>query len=221
MGDSVNREPRGWSRLLSALALKFDQHLENTRAEAFVQPIFRAAPRCFLAGGSGSFCATMIERGFLGQGFIGKGRDVVSFNLVFHVASALTCLLLIYALLRLQSLVRFHGQLWQSLNPSRRAVQLDWPSLFLEKFGQALDIIVQGPAEKGMAQKILVEVWVRAHLDLGIEQIVWQSGHSLQLITRNQDQTGLWPEKLEKALGGQIKVLLKAVGKELSKGEKN
>lgn len=221
MGDSVNREPRGLSRHLSVLALKFDQHLENTRVEAFVQPIFQAEAWGFLAGGSGSFCATMEQRGFLGLGFKGKGRDVVSFNLVFHVASALTCLLLIYALLRLQSLVRFHGQLWQSLNPSRRAVHLDWPSLFLEKFGQALDIPVQSPAEKGLAQKIMVESWVRAHLDLGIEQIIWQSGSSLQLITRNQDQTGLWPEKLEKALGGQIKVQLKSIGKELSKGDKN
>ncbi len=146
------------------------------------------------------------------MGFAGKERDELSFNLVFHVASALASVLLIYALLRLQSLVRFHGQLWQSLDPSRRAVQLDWPALFLQKLGQAFQIPVDGLGEKGQPQKINVNAWVTAHTQLGFQRISWQAESTLLLVTRQQDTTGQWVENLEKALGGQIKIQLKPVG---------
>jgi hypothetical protein len=118
---------------------------------------------------------------------------VVSFNLVFHVASALACVLLIYALLRLQGLVRFHGQLWQSLDPARKIVQLDWPALFLQRFGKALDIPVEGLSEKGQPCRIQMGVWVAAHVHVE---------------ARNRDETGTWSRQLEEALGGAVHIHL-------------
>ncbi len=135
---------------------------------------------------------------------------MVSFNLVFHVASALACVLLIYALLRLQSLVRFHGQLWQSLDSSRPIVQLDWPTLFVQKFGKTLEIPVEGVAEKGQPTRIQMGVWVAAHLELRFTRIVYSSAQEIVVEARNPDRTGAWAQKLEEALGGAIRVQLKA-----------
>jgi hypothetical protein len=50
-------------------SLSFDQLLENTRLEVFVQPIFQRTTERFPAGGMGSFCGTMNQRGFSGLGF--------------------------------------------------------------------------------------------------------------------------------------------------------
>jgi len=86
---------------------------------------------------------------------------------------------------------------------------LDWPALFLQKLGQALQIPVDSLAEKGQPQKINVSAWVTAHIQLGFERISWQTESSLLLVTRQQDTTGQWAENLEKALGGQIKIQLK------------
>jgi hypothetical protein len=134
---------------------------------------------------------------------------VVSFNLVFHVASALACVLLIYALLRLQSLVRFHGQLWQSLDPARPMVQLDWPVLFLQRFGKALEVPVEGMAEKGQPCRIEMGPWVAAHLELRFTRITWTSTQEIVLETRTPDPSGDWSRKLEEALGGAVRVQLK------------
>ncbi|MDQ3230324.1 MAG: hypothetical protein M3Q07_00770 [Pseudobdellovibrionaceae bacterium] len=133
---------------------------------------------------------------------------MVSFNLVFHVGSAVACLLLIYALLRLQSLVRFHGQLWQSLDPARTLVHLDWPALFLQRFGKALDIPVEGSSEKGQPCRIQMGVWTAAHLQLRLTRIVWTSAHDVSVEVRNHDATGTWSRQLEEALGGAVKVQL-------------
>jgi hypothetical protein len=138
-----------------------------------------------------------------------KERNVVSFNLVFHVASALACVLLIYALLRLQSLVRFHGQLWQSLDPARPVVQLDWPTLFLQKFGKALDIPVEGLTEKGQPCRIQMGTWVAAHLELRFTRILCSSAQELVVEIRKPDPSGDWSRKLEEALGGAMRVQLK------------
>jgi len=138
----------------------------------------------------------------------GKERNVVSFNLVFHVASALACVLLIYVLLRLQGLVRFHGQLWQSLDPTRRIVQLDWPALFLQRFGKALSIPVEGMADKGLPCRIQMGVWAEAHLQLRFTRILWQSAQDVLIEVRNRDETGAWTRQLEEALGGAVKVQL-------------
>jgi hypothetical protein len=137
---------------------------------------------------------------------------VVSFNLVFHVASALACVLLIYALLRLQSLVRFHGQLWQSLDSARPLIQLDWPALFLSKFGKALAIPVEGPAEKGQPCRIEMGTWVAAHLELHFTRIHWSSAQELVIEARTHDRTGSWGKKLEEALGGAVRVHIQAKG---------
>jgi hypothetical protein len=143
---------------------------------------------------------------------------VVSFNLVFHVASALACVLLIYALLRLQSLVRFHGQLWQSLDPVRPLVQLDWPTLFLHKFGSALEIPVEGVTEKGQPCRIQMGAWVAAHLELRFTRILWLSAQEIVIEARNQDQSGSWPQKLQEALGGAVRVQLKTPAIQSSEG---
>jgi hypothetical protein len=134
---------------------------------------------------------------------------VVSFNLVFHVASALACVLLIYALLKLQSLVRFHGQLWQSLDPARPLIQLDWPTLFLQKFGKALEIPLEGITEKGQPCRIQMGTWVAAHLALRFTRIICSSAHEVVVEVRNPDPTGTWTSKLEEALGGKVRVQLK------------
>lgn len=151
----------------------------------------------------------MDQRGFLEPGFPRKEGNVVSFNLVFHIASALACVLLIYALLRLQALVRFHAQLWQSQDPTRRAVQLDWPVLFLQRFGKALDIPLEGTTDKGLPQRIEMKAWVAAHLALGFRRFSFQEGAGLTIETREADPSGAWSGKLEEALGGTVKISLR------------
>jgi hypothetical protein len=143
---------------------------------------------------------------------------VVSFNLVFHIASAIACVLLIYALLRLQSLVRFHGQLWQSLDPARKLVQLDWPVLFLQKFGRALDISMEGSPDKGQPCRIQMGPWVAAHLELRFARIVWKSSQELTVETRRPDATGAWSQKLEDALGGAVRVQLQTSAVQSNEG---
>ncbi|WP_141735839.1 hypothetical protein [Oligoflexus tunisiensis] len=160
----------------------------------------------------------MDQRGFYGLGFSKKESHVVSFNLVFHVASALACVLLIYALLRLQGLVRFHGQLWQSLDPARKLVQLDWPALFLQKFGRALDIAVEGSPDKGQPCRIQMGPWVAAHLELRFTRIFWKSPEELLVETHRPDATGTWSQKLEDALGGAVRVQLQSFAVQSNQG---
>jgi hypothetical protein len=143
---------------------------------------------------------------------------VVSFNLVFHIASALACVLLIYALLKLQSLVRFHGQLWQSLDPAYRIVQLDWPTLFLHRFGKALSIPVEGLADKGQPCRIQMGVWVEAHLQLRFSRILWKSTQDVFIETCNRDESDSWRGRLEEALGGMVKVQLQTAAIKSSEG---
>jgi hypothetical protein len=118
--------------------------------------------------------------------------------------------LLIYALLRLQSLVRFHGQLWQSLDRARSFIQLDWPALFLLKFGKALAIPVEGPAEKGQPCRIEMGTWVAAHLELRFTRIHWSAAQELTIEARHHERTGSWTQQLEEALGGAVRIHIKA-----------
>jgi hypothetical protein len=135
---------------------------------------------------------------------------VVSFNLVFHLASALTSIALIYALLRLQSQLRFQRRLWQSLNPIQAKVVLDWPQVFLNKYAEALGLVVSGEIPKLPPSKIHVEILVRAHFELGLTKITWQDHNAVSLKIRSQQFDQNWPEKFAKALGGSIQVRLES-----------
>ena len=133
----------------------------------------------------------------------------LSFNLVFHLASGLACLLLIYALIRLQSLLRFHGQLWKSLDPEYRAVLLDWPGLFIAKLAMAMGVPVLGSPTQRKPQRIEMTAWVRAHVELGILSFTWSARDQIVLMVRDARCAHEWVATLEKALGGATQVQIR------------
>ncbi|MCX6129671.1 MAG: hypothetical protein NTX25_11495 [Proteobacteria bacterium] len=130
----------------------------------------------------------------------------LSFNLVFHLASGLACVLLIYGLIRMQAQIQFHSQLWKSLDPAQKSILVDWPGVFLVKLGRVLNFPVEGLPSQGKPQRIEMKSWLMAHFELGIQRITWLEDHTLSLKVRVNHPGDHWATILQKALGGEVKV---------------
>ncbi|RZA23731.1 MAG: hypothetical protein EOP10_11910 [Proteobacteria bacterium] len=134
---------------------------------------------------------------------------MVSVNLIFHVVSALTFVLLIWYLLHMQAQLTFLRTLVSSLTQSQPKVVVDWPQAFLRKFAaaQGLPFISQVKTD-GQAQKIDVKLWAELHASLGIEAIEFHEG-SLRLKLRRSGDSELesWRSRLESSLQGKIKIV--------------
>ncbi len=133
---------------------------------------------------------------------------MVSVNLIFHVVSALTFVLLIWYLLHMQAQLTFLRTLVSSLTQAQPKVVVDWPQAFLRKFAAAQGLsFVSHVKTEGKAQKIDVRLWAQLHASLGVELIEFHE-KSLRLKVRQSESSELeaWRSRLESSLQGKIKI---------------
>jgi hypothetical protein len=137
-----------------------------------------------------------------------RGVNVVSVNLIFHVVSALTFVLLIWYLLHLQAQRAFLRMLLSSLTLAQPRVVVDWPQAFVRKLASAQGLPFSSEAkDMGQAQRIDVKLWAEVHATLGLESVEWQKG-SLRLGVRRSSGADLesWRLRLEASLQGKMKI---------------
>ncbi len=134
-----------------------------------------------------------------------KGANVVSVNLIFHIVSAITFVILIWYLLHLQSQLGFLREVMASLASGQSRVKVDWPDVFLKRLAAALGIAFQTSGQKLPPQKIDIKLWAEANRELGLTSIRW-SVPTLGLgVAREPDLSG-WQARLEESFGGKIKI---------------
>lgn len=131
-----------------------------------------------------------------------------SFNLMFHVSSALAIAALIYWLLRLQAERRFQERLWTALVRPEQVVFIDWPERFVGRLCRAWQLPLEGEALQADPQRIDLQAWVHSHRALAFRSI--RRGPTLQLTIRvsRPDTEGEWQARLEKSLGGRFTIQL-------------
>ena len=130
---------------------------------------------------------------------------MVSVNLIFHIASAITFVVLIWYLLHLQSQMVLMRQLVTSLTSPQQKIKIDWPEAFLKRFAEVLGIRFQSNGSKLPPQKIDLRLWTELHYTLGIEAIEWSAPRCL-LRVRREIELNSWRERLEASLQGKITI---------------
>ncbi|MBC7659226.1 MAG: hypothetical protein H7249_05910 [Chitinophagaceae bacterium] len=130
---------------------------------------------------------------------------MVSVNLIFHIVSAITFVVLIWYLLHVQSQMVFMRQLLRSLANPGRTVKVDWPEAFLKRFASVQGIAFQSNGVKVPPQKIDLRIWTELHTQLEIERIDW-AAPVCRLQVRQESELKSWGERLEASLQGKITV---------------
>jgi len=138
---------------------------------------------------------------------------VVSVNLIFHIVSALTFVVLIWYLLHLQSQVAFLRDLTGSLSSAHPKLKVDWPEAFVRRLAEAYGISFQllpavgadAKLQKLPPQKIDIRLWAELHQQLGLEAIEWSAARCRLRVRRNLD-LDQWAARLEASLQGKISV---------------
>lgn len=137
---------------------------------------------------------------------------MVSVNLIFHIVSAFTFVVLIWYLLHLQSQVAFLREMARSLTVPKQKLKVDWPEAFLKRFAEAYGIVfVKSSAEKSSPKasplKIDLKLWADAQQCLGIERIDWSESRC-RLEVRQNLETESWRQRLEASFQGKITIEL-------------
>lgn len=133
---------------------------------------------------------------------------MVSVNLIFHIVSAFTFVLLIWYLLHLQSQMVFLRELTSSLTARQGKLKVDWPEAFLKRFAEAYGIrFVSSSAAKAGAksppQKIDLKLWSEVQHVLGLESIDWSESRC-RLEVRQKLDLESWRLRLEASFQGKI-----------------
>ena len=137
---------------------------------------------------------------------------MVSVNLIFHIVSAFTFVVLIWYLLHLQSQVAFLREMTKSLTVPKPKLKVDWPEAFVKRFAEAYGIgfvnSSSGPsAPKSPPLKIDVKLWADAQQSLGIERIDWAESRC-RLEVRQNLESESWRQRLEASFQGKITIEL-------------
>lgn len=135
---------------------------------------------------------------------------MVSVNLIFHIVSAFTFIVLIWYLLHLQSHVAFLRELASSLSTAQPKMRVDWPEAFLRRFAEAYGLrFEQSSPSKGAErlppQKIEGRLWAELHHSLGLEGIDW-SPPRCRLEVRRKLDLDAWRMRLEASFQGKITI---------------
>lgn len=134
---------------------------------------------------------------------------MVSVNLIFHIVSAFTFIVLIWYLLHLQSQIAFVRDLTNSVTSPRPKLKVDWPEAFLKRYAEAYGIEFSAresavaPKEKPAPQKIDLKLWAELHQSLGVESIEWALPQCRLKVRRNIELDA-WRMRLEATFQGKI-----------------
>jgi hypothetical protein len=133
---------------------------------------------------------------------------VVSVNLIFHIVSAFTFIVLIWYLLHLQSQIAFVRDLTNSVTSLRPKLKVDWPEAFLKRYADAYGIefkVKESPnaSPKPAPQKIDLKLWAELHQSLGVESIEWALPQCRLKVRRNIELNA-WRMRLEATFQGKI-----------------
>ena len=135
---------------------------------------------------------------------------MASFNLMFHVASGLVFVVMIMWLVRLQSRVKFHEQLWRTFGRDQKAVLVDWPQNFFLKLSRMWQLELDWPEREVAPQKIEVAPWVQCHAALGLLAIRRKTADAVEVRVMRSAEVVSWESRLEQALARKFKVEIKS-----------
>ena len=130
---------------------------------------------------------------------------MVSVNLIFHIVSVITFVVLIWYLLHLQSQLGFMRDLMSSLGSSQSKVKVDWPDAFLKRFSSVLGVRFESSGQKLPPQKIDLRLWSDLNRAVELDKIEWSVPHCV-LSVRREEGLDLWRQRLEASFQGKITI---------------